>query len=359
VALLGAALALSACSGHGGFVRASPGAKASDRFVVEQREVRFSLPSGEPIALGADLYRPSHGARAPAVLIVPGAGRASRAGVQPGDGFTTYASPVDVSARWAEVLAARGLVVLTLDKRTCSSKDDRRCRKNPAHDLDAEGPRALARDVDAACALLLEERGVDNIVLFAHGQGAQVALASRCASQAAALVLVAPIPQRVDKVLVNNLLHRERLARDRSPGTKDKEAARALADEAAALKNRAASSEAMFSSMAKGQFTDDAVVLGATLAFWRGWMELTAKTEALLLAPRAPRLLVLGSDDAQYAPADQNRIAAWGQQPGVRVLVRQGADHHLLREGSLHADDAEAVSAALLELLFEAGAGAL
>lgn len=312
--------------------------------VTEERTVAVPLGDERTAQLGAQLVRPERG-RGPAVIIVPGAGDISREGLRPGDGTSSYARPVPVSTLWADGLAARGALVLSYDKRTCGPNDDARCAKNPQDDVDAEGPIALARDVDAACALVRAEPSFDGrIVLLAHGQAAQVALSSSCARDAVAVVLVAPIPRAVDEVIVAGLRERTQALDKQLRAEKDSARKAALAEEASQLRNLAGTREAEFASMKAGRFAPTARISGATLAFWRGWMDVTSRTAALAEAVPAQKIVVLGELDRQYAVADRTRIRALATAGVVDV---RGADHHLLTAEALAPATLDAVGAAL------------
>lgn len=344
---------------------ASRGDTGTDPAVPEvvalERTLEVPLHDGKTAALGATLFRPDDdGASLPAILFVPGGGNVSRAGIQPGDGARNYEAPVDVTTQWATAFAERGYLALAYDKRTCTPRDDRGCRKNPTNDLDKEGPAALARDVDAACALLADEQGFDGrLVLFAHGQAAAVALSSSCAERAAAIVLVAPIPRRVDHVMVDSLTHRERELRAEAKKRAGTPAAEKLLQQANVLRNVAASRAATFESMHKGQFADDARVHGATIAFWQGWVALTEKAADDVTKTAAPRVIVVGSDDLQYAPKDRAAILALGELDGVTALQIERADHHLLVDERLEVATVETVRAAVDDALAARPAPAL
>lgn len=292
--------------------------------------------------------RPRDG-KGPTILVVPGGGDISRLGTRTGDGVSKYPQPVDVSVRWAEAFARRGAHVLLWDKRTCGPNDDRICQKNPQDDVDRLGPVALAVDVDAACAAARAEPGFDGrLILFAHGQAAQVALSSSCARDAAALVLLAPIPRAIDEVIVAGLKDRSAVAERAARAEKDEAAKQALLEQVSQLKNLAGSREAEFSSMKAGRFAPTARVSGATLGFWKGWMELTGKTAALVDAVPTPKIVVLGGDDKQYGEKDRVRIRALAPDAYVEVA---GADHHLLTHGALIETTVDAVGAALDRVL--------
>lgn len=329
LAVVVAALAAGCRTGSGatGGGPSTPGVKIVDRTVV------VPLGGGREAKLGASLALPDAlVVRGPGVVVVPGAGDVSRTGTRSGDGVRAYASPVDASTRLQEALAARGFLALAYDKRTCGPQDDARCARNPTGDVDEQGPAALAKDVDAACDALAAEPGFDGrLVLWAHGQAAAVALSSSCADRAAAIVLASPIPRGVDDVIVAGMEARAAELRAAAAKATGDEKAK-LEEQALDLKNKAASQKRTFESMAKGLFEKSARVQGATLAFWRSWIALTEKTPALVAAAERPVVVVLAAKDAQYAPADRDRIRALG---GKRLVVLDAADHHLLVDGRL------------------------
>jgi len=312
-----------------------------------------SAATTERATLGASLYAPEprHG-DLPAVLFVPGGGRVSRDGLRPGDGVNTYDEPVAVTSAWAQAVALSGAFALAWDKRTCTPNDAPDCRSNPTADLDELGPVALARDVDAACAAMAEVEGFDGrIVLWAHGQAVAVALSSKCATRAAALVLVAPVPRRIDHVMVETLEYLDELKRKRGAAKSGTEEGKRLLAEADKFRNAAGSTRAMFDSMEKGQFAEAARVRGATLSFWQAWIELTDGAEQQVLNARAPRIVVQGQWDLQFSPADRSAVAAWGEHEGVVYVKIPQADHHLLTDGALADDTVRATLEPLWQVL--------
>jgi alpha-beta hydrolase superfamily lysophospholipase len=353
VALLCAAvLAGGACNTTKNDTRLGPdptdtsgGAPKPVEIVREDRVIDVAVTADVHAQLGAQLVHPKD-TIGPAIIIVPGANDVSRAGLREGNGVALYPKPgVAVSTAWADALAARGATVLVYDKRTCGPNNDPVCTKNPQDDWDSEGPTALAKDVDAACELMKKEPSSNGrIVLFTHGQGAQVVLSSSCAKTAAAIVLAAPIPRGVDEVMVANLKERLQAAERAVKAEKDETKRAALVEEAAQLRNLAGTKEAEFASMKAGRFAPTAKVLGATLAFWKGWIDSTAKTTALADGVGAPKIVVLGADDGNYAAADKKRIAALASAGFVEV---KGADHHLLTDGKLAPTTVDLVGAAL------------
>ena len=183
------------------------------KLVDKDAAVDFDV-GGAVVSLGAHVVAPE-GVTGPVVVIVPGGGDVGKDGTRKGDGVVVYKVPVDTSVVWGRALAERGAIVFTYDKRTCGPNDVESCKKNPQSDLDAEGPVALAKDVDAACAAAKAAAGDafdGRLILWAHGQAAQVALSSSCANDAAALVLLSPVPRAIDAVLVDALADRQRAA---------------------------------------------------------------------------------------------------------------------------------------------------
>jgi hypothetical protein len=335
---------------------ADPAGSPDDEPVLKIREadarLTLTAPAGVagaevPVELRARRTY-ADGVRGPGVVLVPGAGDVSRDGTRSGDGVVAYRAPVDVTRRWAEVLASRGAVAFAWDKRTCGQNDAPGCRTNPQGDVDAQGPVALARDVDAACAAVRADPAFDGrLVLIAHGQGTQVALSSSCAASANAIVLLSPIPRAVDEVIVAALEDRhaatQRAAKEEpAPAAKTR-----LLDEAARLKNLAGSRTASFASMKSGRFAPDARVDGATLAFWTGWMDLTARTRALVEPHKERVIVVVGQADRQLSTADRQAAATLP----AHAVLSVDADHHLLVDGELPPTVTEPVLLAIDALL--------
>ncbi len=277
------------------------------------------------------------GVKGPAVVVVPGGGDVSKEGTRKGDGVVVYDAPTDTGTVWSQALARRGALVVTYDKRTCGPNDVASCKKNPQKDLDDNGPVALAKDVDAACAVARALPGYDGrLILWAHGQAAQVALSSSCAKEAAAIVLLSPVPRAIDAVLVDALTDREKAA-----------AREKNADEASKLKNLAGTRAAGFAAMKGGKFAKDARVDGATVAFWQGWIALTAQTPALLAPVKDKVVVVVGTGDLQLSAAD--REAA--QKLPAKKTVVVDADHHLLIKGELDDAVVKAIADAIDEVI--------
>ena len=339
VVVVAAALLLLSCKttpqrrGLGGPDPVSGGSGRSEpepiKLVRTDTQVQLNVDDA-PVTLGARLVAPEK-AKGPGVVIVPGGSDVSKEGTRKGDGVVVYATPTDTGVVWSEQLASRGAIVLTYDKRTCGPNDVAACNKNPQGDLDKEGPVALAKDVDAACAVVKAAPGFDGrLVLWAHGQAVQVALSSTCAQEARAIVLLSPIPRGIDAVLVAALTDRQKQAEAKAKTSSPEERA-TLLDQASALKNLAGTRAAGFASMKSGKFAKDARVDGATIGFWLGWIAVTERTQALLEPLKDKVVVVVGNGDQQLSAADRK---AAQELPAAKVVVVD-ADHHLLVQGAL------------------------
>jgi hypothetical protein len=317
---------------------------------TEDRLIEFSTEAGA-VQLRATAAFPTIDGEVvsgPVVVIVPGASDVSRRGLRRGDGVTTYAEPVAVTIAWQEAFGVSGALSLAYDKRTCGPNDDDECQKNPQGDLDKDGPGALAKDVDAACAMARTLPGFDGrLILMAHGQGTQVALSSTCASEAAAIVLLSPIPRTVDAVIVDALLGRQARKADDAKKVSTPDQKATLQDEAVALRNLAATRQERFASMRSGKFASDARVDGATIGFWLGWMDLTARTKALMTPGKDKTVVVLAQGDLQLGEGDQALVQGL---PAKKVVVID-ADHHLLNDGALSPSVSLQVVDAVVDLL--------
>lgn len=295
-------------------------------FVEEDLTLSVPVDAQTTAAVRAVSLRLDDGDLHPGMVFVPGGGNISRRGTRTSNGTDSYDGPVHVTQELSRYFAAQGFLTLAYDKRSCGPRDDPACDKYPQADIDAEGPAALVKDVDAACAALRADPHADGrIVLYAHGQGAQVALSSTCAKTAAALVLVSPIPRRVDRVMTAALYARAEREHQAAQKSGDKEAAQRALD----VKNRAASLDETFKALAGGKFPEDTRLFGATVRFWKAWVELTGQVPGEAM-PAVPWVVVRGGDDKQFARPDQKQIDAWGSREGAQGLVLEGHDHHLV-----------------------------
>lgn len=306
------------------------------KLITSDAVVEFDLvtpPTPESHVIEGARVVAGEGVKGPVVVVVPGGSDVSKEGTRKGDGVVVYDAPVDTGTVWSQALARRGAIVFTYDKRTCGPNDVASCKKNPQKDLDEQGPVALAKDVDAACAVAKAAPGFDGrLILWAHGQAGQVALSSSCAKEAAAIVLLSPVPRAIDEVMVDALTDRQKQAE------KDKNA-----EEASKLHNQAGTKAAGFAAMKAGKFAKDALVDGATIAFWLGWSDLTKKTPALLEPVKSKVIVVVGSGDLQLSAKDRE---AAQKLPAQKTVVVD-ADHHLLKAGDLDDGVVKAIADAI------------
>ena len=304
--------------------------------------IEFSLPDLKKVKLGAELWAPPRGVFAifpkTVVIFVPGSGLVSRRARQSGNGIETYAEPVDINVQWANALAQQGYLSLAYDKRSCGPAHDHICLNNPLSDFNQEGPKALARDVDAACSFVQSRFGEGvRIILWTSEQGSQVVLSSACKNRASALVFMTPIPYRIDEFWVDGLFHASRTARE--PLVRS------------SLVQKARNLQATFESIKKGQFAPDAKVMGATLPFWKEWISLTQQTNALLAKTHQPMIFVVGDDDAFYDEKARNALNKQARSAERELVQLPGVDHNLLNEGTLSQETTDTVLGALVRSL--------
>lgn len=336
VAALSCALA-SACAGKKGAARVDVRPASMDEV-----EIPLVLDDGTSTALPADLSLPAGDGVVPFVLVVPGGGNVSRRGTRTGDGEIEYGDAIHTSHALAALFVEHGFATLAWDKRTCGPRDDPACDKQPLDDVEREGPRALAKDVDAACAFARSHPRAGPIVLWAHGQAAQVALTSTCAADAAAVVLVAPPPRRIDQVLVDGMIQRAKVVDGQAKKAKGEEK-KALTARAHDMRQRAAQLDETFKAVRAGKFPKDARLMGFPIPYWQGWLALTDEIPGGAPKPRVPWVVVLGERDVQFSSGDRGRIQKLGALPQAQGFVVKGADHHLLRKdegGRMGVDEA-------------------
>ena len=132
-----------------------PSATAPADLEVTETEIVLPPEGDRPqVTLSADLYTPAMKTEGVTVVVVPGAGRVSKRGERRENGSRDYDDTLLITQAFAESFARAGFSVLAYDKRTFGPSDAPHCHDNPRGDLDREGPVAMAKDVDAACALV-------------------------------------------------------------------------------------------------------------------------------------------------------------------------------------------------------------
>ena len=167
---------------------------------VQEKAYIFDVEvPGQPKApLMGVFYTAPNSENRPVVLFVPGAGNPTFLGRQKSNGAHTYSKPLNITQMWAHELAKAGFSSFAYNKRTCRAGQDHLCRNNAVTDVFEKGPVALAEDVDAACNMLQSELGIpsERIILWTHGQGGQVVLASECGRRAKLAMITSPLTDR-------------------------------------------------------------------------------------------------------------------------------------------------------------------
>lgn len=238
--------------------------------------------------LGADIYRPNVPISPKTlVIMIPGSGNVSREGEVSGDGVVNYAQKLKVYDIWAQALANRGMYVLSFDKRTCKRNHHPLCRDNPIKDIDEQGIAALARDVDDVFSYTLRKirRGQEplRVVLFTTSQGTQALALSKVLAKSSGAVLLSPMFGDLPQLFTRSLQVKAHNPENSLRGTM--------------LKNRAETMKSLFQSLARGDFPDNAQIHGASVKFWKSWMEAAQQTSRLLKEAPVPILSLTSVSD--------------------------------------------------------------
>lgn len=266
--------------------------------------------------LKAEAFRPTKMVKPKTlVIMVPGSGNVSRHGESNSDGISTFKQSIDVNSLWAKELANRGFFVLSYDKRTCNSKINPICNDNWQKDIEEEGMKALASDLDQVCAFAKTkfEDSEGRIILFSSTQGAQVISLSNCLKQISGVVLISPIIGDLDKMWINGLHH----------------AAIHAKSEKNQLINRKESMESFFKSIKKGEFPENAHIKGASLKFWHSWIDASPKTLPKIMASKKPALLLFSSQDSFSPPELIKRVKNDAKDQRIKVSIIDGFDRNL------------------------------
>ncbi len=283
----------------------------------EDVSFEVKLPGPNNATLGARWWFPVVKHRpGTTVIFVPSLGNNSRLGIENGIAATEL---------WAKDLARRGFNVLAYDARACSVTHDAMCNSNSNDDVDSLGPVAYAKDVDAACQFAQDKKN-QRIVLWVAAKSVPGVLASSCAKSAAAIVLQAPVPDSIDRILPEGL--------------------RAAGDY-----NKANSLRATFDSIKANRFAKDAKIMGRSLTFWRAWIETSKRSKSMIASTHVPTLVLLGGEDTLYSPAAKTQIRALGKGKHHSFVGIEGADHNLLIQQQLSQSTVGQVVKALERLL--------
>lgn len=270
-------------------------AKPKKRFHRQESEqIPVEISSFGVGMLNADIYYPhDESSTKTLVIIVPGSGNVSRHGEVSGDGIKSYKQTLSMSHEWAKVLADRGYYVLTYDKRTCNHKINQLCLNNDQRDIDLEGIKALAVDLDQVYAFALDRLRIDThhdrVLLMSTTQGAQVLTLSSCAKDAHGILLFSPIIGDLESMWVNGLGRASERAR--------------TVYEKNDLLNKKESMSAFFKTLKSGNFAESANIRGATFKFWQSWIESANQTLISLKKNNRPTLLLVSKQDSFISPS--------------------------------------------------------
>lgn len=163
------------------FVVDAPGpAIASPASEIKHVDVTFA-------GLHGTLSLPSSDQRLPAAILLHGSGPANRNGDVAGDVVHTYDAPFPVLTRVADVLTARGIIVLRWDKRAVASYDD------------------LVTDARHALTYLRAHERVDpsRLIVLGHSEGGGLALELANDPGVAGVVSLAGLLEGFDTGLVH------------------------------------------------------------------------------------------------------------------------------------------------------------
>ena len=271
----------------------------------------------------------------PVVLFVPGAGNPTFLGRQKSNGAHTCKT-IKHHANVGSRLARAGFSSFAYNKRTCRAGQDHLCRNNAVNDVFAKGPVALAQDVDAACNMLQSELGIptEKIILWTHGQGGQVVLASECGKRARLTMITSPLTDRVDLMLVRTLHHRAALLSNEAENAPEI-MKKALKAKSVNLSNRAESFKATFLSIESDRFIETASFLGVPLTFWYGWRKSTEDIDMQLAKQRGRVILFQGQNDTNYSDEDVRNLLRFGKIKDVQLVKVPGADHYLIEKNRI------------------------
>lgn len=249
------------------------------------------------------------------VIMVPGSGNHPLEDPQSGNGIATYSQTYELGSIWQEYFARAGYNVFAYDKRAL-----------------ANSPSDLAVDLDSACAAVIRRFGKNQkIVLWTSEQGTQVVLSSNCKNQAAAIVIVSPIPEAIDSLWTSGL--RE-----------------------AGLLDRARSLNATFEAIHNGLFEPDAKIMGASVDFWKNWLELSKKSFKQLEDLKTPILFVLGEKDMLVGRFGRSSLEKLSRgSKNKRLLIIPNTDRNLLQKESLSQTSKETILQTLSKLVDKNG----
>lgn len=264
----------------------------------------------------------------PAVLILHASGPHDRRGHFKAGLGIQLPMEVPVYEDIAQNLARNGYLVLRYDKRTCV-KGGRAWCKYPRSFVETQRENlaeALEADARAALARLQSDPHVDpaQIYILGHEQGADLALAIAQTARPAGLILLAPSPFPVDRLIAHQIdgsLQHLKKARQGAGDTSDG----ALLDQQIAELTRTRERQAQdFAALRAGSLEADEL-LGAPAKTWAGFLQLHQRARAQLARHTTPTLAIFGSHDRVLprgsARAFKENAAKSGGDGAARVDV--------------------------------------
>lgn len=253
-----------------------------------EASIPLTFSSGASGEVNADIFRPIKRSEPKTlVIMVPGSGNVSRRGEVVGDGIENFKTTLEMNLSWAKALSDKGLFVLSYDKRTCTGRTNSLCRTNDQSDIDKDGILALARDLDQIYLFAKEKLDAreenSRIVLMSTSQGAQVISLSQCAKNVSGVVLLSPVIGDLETMWIAGLARASEMAE--------------RGGERNQLINRKESMTGFFTSLKRGDFPENAHVRGATITFWKSWIDATKNTTPRLKANGRPSLVLFSAKD--------------------------------------------------------------
>lgn len=242
---------------------------------------------------------------APGVVILHGSGPAGRDGVVEGSLGIGYAEPIAIYAGLAERLAARGFAVLSYDKRSCFTEANASC-PHSINEYPGEVDDILIYDFIedarvAANALAAEPDVADDILLIGHSQGASFVpiLANEEELVHGGAMLAGPMLPLPESIAgqFDDLADWVALDDPNNPLVED-------------LRAQAEEVRAALQAIAAGSYPAPRY-WGATLDFWRSWMDIQADLPARLAANEEPLIACFGQLDFNVGPAHVAQLHSW------------------------------------------------
>lgn len=272
----------------------------------------------EKTKINAEFYRPESKLEPKVlVILVPGTGKVSRRGEMSSDGINKYQNTVSLYDLWARELSSVGFYVFAYDKRTCRDEFNQLCVHKDRNSADEQGIEILARDLDDIYDFALEalkkigQENTARIVLMGHTQSAQVIAQSARAKYASGIVLLSPIAEGLDAMMVRGF-------------------------ERAHRRNDAEGQKAFFERLEKGQLGENAIFFGASVKLWKSWLDASRRTMPLLKAHQLPILMLFSEKDVfSSAAIARESIKEDSKKNFIIKNIADDADRNLLENNSL------------------------